>query len=518
MKLPSLFRSQKLSAAPVAVSFAEPAKTLTPPRSGAATQRQGSPSPGGTTPPRYAYFEALTNNGERAPVPFTSFLNLTAPSLLQSLNRDMLVGLSRYIADNYGLAIYALELKKTYSCPVTISAATGNAEWDLLADRWWQNLLHRIDFTGRFHFDTLQGLWCKALDVDADVGLVVTDQAGFPQVQTIDSVLIRAPQGAERAWGGVQQDEFGRVVGYHVASWPGQIVPEPQFLLLYEPNNSGDYRPNPTMASHGGNDIRDANETRAYEKRRQKVKSSLVAVMKTPTGTMEPDEWGNDEDETPEATAPKFDQRTGIASLGGGDIPIVPEGYELKAPDLGPIEADAFQTMQDNLVSHFCYAIKMPPAFVLDAKLTGPNQRAVNDKFMKVARDRCKTITRAAVWVRTRCIAWAIAKGELPEINGWERVSTQAPAELSIDTGKAASDREAVSMALMSRRELYGQRSLNADRERNQIQREDESIIKWCREVAGQDNALLDRLLARHLPTRSVSFPITPDTSSNAPA
>jgi hypothetical protein len=497
--------------APVAVSVAA---TTAPGRRQSGSHAAAAPMRS-TTPQRNGYFEALNQNGDRSNLPLGAYsLSSSVASYLGTLQLDQLVGLSRYIADNYPLARFCVRLKKNYACPINVTSASPSPEWNNKADLWWQSILPLLDFTKRFHFNTLQSAWCQSLDTDGAVGIMVVEREGLPRVQTVDRLMLKAPRTATMAWGGVQQDEFGTVTGYWVETMT-EMVPESQFLYLYEPNNMGDYCPLPPM-SLGSNDIRDSHEARQFEKNRIKVRSSIPMYIKTKSGTVEPGQWDDTEDEQPDATSSASEKMRARGDFEGRMIPVLAEDEELAAPDLGNDTGTGWFDLVAHLEGHFCYSINIPPAFVQDAKLTGPNQRAVNDKTKKEIDSRKATMTRAVEWVRLRVIAWAIAKDILPPQVGWEKVSTQGPAELSIDQAQQVNDREAVKTGLMTRREFYGKRSLNSDRETTRALNEDEDIIARCRKVADGDSAVLDRLLARYLPAQSVSFPISP-VDQNAP-
>lgn len=475
------------------------------------------PSPSKTTTPaRRSYWDALQNDGSRASIPYATSWSPQVATFIADSSRDKLIGVARYLADNHPLAVYATGLMRAYAAPNHISAATENADWNRLADLWWKDLLPRIDFTGRWHFDALQEVWSQALDTDADFGLVVTDEAGFPQVQQIDSTVIRDPGKGTNTANGVQLDEFGRVVGYHIRT-RDEMVPEPQMFLCYEPRNAGDYRGVSPMIA-GANDARDQYEIKSFERRKAKTKSSIVGFLETEDGTVEENAWtvgGNDE--APAATATAQEKQTGKMEMFGADIPVLKAGNKFVAPDIKIDTAD-FLEFQDHLAGCFVMGMGIPPAFVLDSKLTGPNQRAVNDKVQKVFERRKRTITRAAVWVRTRCIAWAIANGQLPAQRGWEKVNVQGPAEISIDMSQQVNDQNAVARGLMTRRTYFGKRSQNEEQQTNQAFIEVEAIIKRVDEMASKsaDPATTrSLLLARFIPTGS-SMPITPIPAENA--
>jgi hypothetical protein len=523
MRLP-FFRAPKASypaltvvqPAPVAVSIAAPVSAPRRGSSAAAQPRQSN------TPVRGAYYEALNQNGDRAPLPLAALsLSNSVKNFLDGMQMDQLVLISRHLATNYPLARFCVRLKKNYSCPITVTSASPSPDWNTKADLWWASMLPLLDFTKRFHFNTMQANWCQELDTDGGVGIIVTAVKGFPQVQTVDRLLIKAPAGTAMAWGGVQQDEFGTVIGYWLETLK-EMVPESQMLLLYEPNNSSEYCALPPM-SLGSNDLRDSHEMRAFEKRRSKTVSSIPLAIRTQDGTVEAGQWDDTEDDQPDETSSTSEKVRARADFMGSDIPILADGEELVAPDLKFAAGADWMDFTGHLEGHFCYSIGFCPAFIQDAKLTGPNQRAVNDKTKKEIDARKATITRAVEWVRLRCIAWAIANNQLPPQVGWDKVSTQGPAELSIDQAQQVNDREATTMGLMTRREYYGKRSLNSDREFQRSLNEDEDIIVKCRKVATDEkgnfeSALFDRLLTKYLPTRSVSFPISPvPPETNAP-
>lgn len=501
---------QAVNVVPAPVSIApssKPARRDYPSRGSSATNQSA-------TPVRRSSYEALNNNGDRAPLPITAGLKPEVASFLAGLQKEQLVALSRHIAENYPLARYAIGLIKHYSVPINVTSASPNEKWNTESDLWWRDLCTRIDFTGRFHFDTLQELWSQAIDTDGSTGVIVTDMAGFPQVQTVDTRLLKEPAGQKLAWGGIQQDEFGRVVAYWLTPFAAP-VPEPQFFYLYEPNNVGEYVALPPM-SLGSNDLRDAHEIKAFEKRAVKTRSAIVMGIETESGTVEENVWGDDDANAPAEGDSSATKKRSLAEFLGGDIPVLASGEKLVAPDLGSRAGADWLEFQDCLVGYFCYSLDIPPAFLLDAKLTGPNQRAVNDKVKKKFASRQKSITRAVTWVRTRCIAWAIKNGQLPPQIGWEKISTQGPPELSIDMSQQASDREAVKAGQMSLREQYGKRSLNSEREINQCFKEAEAIIKRCEEIANGDVTKFTALLARFLPSGS-QVPIVPPIDPNAP-
>jgi len=482
--------------------------TPTKSKATAAPSRKGGTLFKGTTPIRRGYFESLNDNGDRAGVPIYGY----GSPLLSDMTRDQLTAICRYLADNHPLAIYATGLKRDYSVPITVTSASPSPAWNTAADLYWKDLQHIIDFTGRFHFDSLQETWSMAVDTDGDFGLTMTDVRGFPQVQVVNSTVIRAPNNNTLfCYSGVQLDQFGSVLGYWLRTMD-KMIPEPQMFLCYEPRNDGEYRGISPMQA-GSNDARDGHEINAFAKGKAKAEQAMVMVLKTPDGTIADTDWDPNATQTSEqkTATPKL----GFADFLGKDIPVIPSDHEIIAPDIKINQTD-FQGMQDHLAGRFVMSIGFPPAFVLDSKLTGPNQRAVNDKVKKAVERRKRAMGRAATWVRNNAIAWAIAKGKLAPQVGWDKVSLQGPAELSIDMSQQTQDRDAVMRGMMTLRDYHGRRNKNYEAEMEQGFKEAEKIIKKCTDLSGGDKTLFTMLLARFLPT-GTAMPITPDTYDNAP-
>lgn len=94
-------------------------------------------------------------------------------------------------------------------------AATLDRKWNESANTLFDEWAGRADFTGRFDFWDLQRLGSCYLDTDVEVFALWTDEAGFPQIQLLESWRIDKPTIADdRIFDGVQLDTQGRVQGY----------------------------------------------------------------------------------------------------------------------------------------------------------------------------------------------------------------------------------------------------------------------------------------------------------------
>ncbi len=169
------------------------------------------------TPVRH-YFEALNTVDHRTPIPATGFY---VHRLLSKFNRLQLASVARYLWDNVGLVFYATDLVANYSTPMVPRAATLDRKWNEAANGYFDDWAERADFTGRFDFWDLQRLGSFYLDTDGEVFALWTDEAGFPQLQLLESWRIDKPTVADdRIFDGVQLDTQGRVLGYWLDGKP----------------------------------------------------------------------------------------------------------------------------------------------------------------------------------------------------------------------------------------------------------------------------------------------------------
>lgn len=473
-------------------SFQQP---IIPNAQASSTPRQVAANP-------VTYFEALRNSTDRTPIPAGE---LKFRSSMRGLNRQALAAIGDYLYDNNGAVSYAVNTIANYSVPITPQAASVNPEWNKLANAYWFAWCKRADFTGRFHFNTLQRIICKSVDIHGDIGVIPTVENGFVQVQLVDGWRIGAAKSAEPfVIDGVRIDRKGRVLGYQVGDYVDEMksptvkkafefVTANEMRLIYDPDRFSSYR-GITPIRRGSNDIRDAQDIKAFEKLAVKVGASLSAVLEQ-GGVLEEDVWGNDSGNgttvdgstllnDPASPPTKQEKKLSMAELLGGDIPVLEDGQKLNQlsnnrPGTGVVE------FMLALTGCFVQGLDLPPAFFLDEKLTGPNQRAVNGKAQRCFDRKQEMMAGLVEWLWPRVIGAAIENVELPSQEGFEVIEWQGPASVSIDAGREmAQEREDVASGLMTRQEHFGKRSLNWKRETMQGLSELEFIIDEANRIA----------------------------------
>ena len=139
----------------------------------------------------------------------------------------------------------------------------------------------------------------------------------------------------------------------------------------------------------------------------------------------------------------------------------------------------------------------LPPAFFLDEKLTGPNQRAVNGKAQRKFDRRKQVAARLGRSAWQRVIASGIASGALPATDGWARSDFIGPSKIAINAGREmAQEREDVARGLMTRGDHYGNRGRSWRRETYQLFEEIDYILDRAKAVADEHGIPVETVMA----------------------
>jgi hypothetical protein len=482
---------------------------------------------GAAWPVAFNTYEALAVTDDRTPIstiavgPYfyaPAARYMFAPSV--SYQRNRLASVARYLYDNYTTVGYAVDLIGEFSCPVHPESASLSPDWNKEADAYVNDWAENADFSGRFNFWELQHIASTCIDLDGDVGFSMTMEGGFPQLQMVEGWRIGVLQAFPdiEVIDGCILDDKGRIIGFVLQ---GDMVPEfvsaNNFCLLWDAERFHSYR-GYTALRRGSNDIRDRHDIKGFEKKATKIGSSIAATLEG--GPVEEDVWsdntgpyGNDpaNPNSPYATLPnegsestfgnaptaitQQQKQFTLMELLGGDIPVLPDGQKLHlAANMRPSQNTT--EFMDILAGEFAAGLGIPPAFLLDAKLTGPNTRSVIGKAQKKFSKRSKRICKLARWTRLRVIGDAIARKKLPAIAGWDKIKPRFPAKLSIDLGdQALNDRADVQAGQMSRQERWGNRGMNWDAQEDQIAAEVDYIFEKAQALSTKYKVPIDTIL-----------------------
>lgn len=453
------------------------------------------------------YLECLRPSDDRTSMVPAALTTLRAGT--SGYDRVRVAALARALYDNGGLPGYAVNQIALYSAQVWPQSAATDKVWARQAERWFNDWSSRCDFIGRPEVDlgAIETQVCQAIDLDGDIGVALVGDAGFPQIQLVEgwrigSQLVAAAD--KSVIDGVKVDEKGRVVGYlvDVAGKP-VLVPSSEMLLVRDPSIVSPLR-GISALRRGMNDIRDMRDILGFEKTAVKLHASMPGVMEggfiddAPNFDLSGGERPSQIDapaEGEEATA--GEKGVSRADLTGGDIIALPDGKTFK-----PIESNRpgpqFSEFMNQLVAQFVAGLDIPPAFFLDEKLTGSNNRSVGVKAQRKFDQRQEVMCRLVEWLWVRVIGWAIDNGELPATEDWQRIRFQCPAKHSIDAGRdAQNDRDDNAKGLKSRSRIHANRGDDWETETDQCFAEEDYILDKANEQSKRTGVPVLLILAR---------------------
>jgi len=383
--------------------------------------------------------------------------------------------IARYMFENYSQVSYAVGLISRYSAPVYPQADSVETDWNELALTRFLNWAKRCDWSGRYDLWTMQRIASNLLDTDGECAFWLRDSDDGVKIDLVEAWQIYTPESKEKdplCVDGVQLDKCGRITGYWVEDLGTSVfVDAGKIKLLSHPGRYSALRAESPMRQ-GINDLRDANDIKAFQKQAVKLDSIIASYIKRGVGN---DSVPSSFDDNVATSAQKA---AGItqADLVGGELKSTDNGDEIVSlkSDRPGTNVMAFL---DALAGNFVASLQMPPAFYLDERLTAPNQRSVNGKAQRRFDERQDLFCDLLDFLWPRIQAGFQSPAKNPP-DGWDRISYQCPAKHSIDAGReAAQEREDVAAGLMTRRNSFANRGMDFVHENKQWFRETDQIV-----------------------------------------
>jgi capsid protein len=368
-------------------------------------------------------------------------------------------------------------------------AHTSDPEWNKTAEAYFANWARRCDITNRFSFNDLLRIAERRWVLDGDFFLAkVRNAAGAPKLQGIEAHRVGSPENVDEngVHDGIVFGAYGEIKAYWVLRSDGtyrQILAN-AMMMVQDPEFVSGARGLPLL-QHSWNDLQDLMELLALEKSAVRDHAEITRVLKRGGGEFGPDLASE------LASNPQSADALGVG-LGGKFIALEP-GEDL---------VHQASTRPNNNFDSFIKAVKqdasagvMPAGFTDPTMLNGPGVRLVIAKMDRIA-SRHQTILIDNVCNPTwgYVIGDAIARGELPDIEGWEKHSWTTPKRITVDAGReAANDRADVEMGLLSMSEIYSQRGMDF-REEMEKRAADMAYIRDLATRAGLPFELLYRM------------------------
>lgn len=336
-------------------------------------------------------------------------------------------------------------------------AHTADAEWNKAAEQYFADWSRKCDITNRFSFNDLLRIAERRWVLDGDFYLAkVRNAAGAAKLQGIEAHRVGSPENMDdpNIHDGVVFGPYGEIRAYWVIKSDGtyrQILAN-AMMMVYDPEFVSGARGLPLL-QHSWNDLQDLMEILALEKSAVKDHAEITRVLKRAGGEFGPDLASE------LASNPQAADALGVG-LGGKFIALEPgEDLVHQASARPNSNFDSFI----RAVKQDAAAGVMPAGFTDPSMLNGPAVRMVIAKMDRIAsRHQSILIDNVCTPTWGYVIGDAIARGDLPSIDGWEKHSWTTPKRITVDAGReAANDRADVEMGLLSMSEIYSQRGMD---------------------------------------------------------
>lgn len=359
--------------------------------------------------------------------------------------RGELVRRSRYINKNSGFFRELVANMQIYAAGNGIKPQARSADkaWNKAAEDYFARWSKACEITGRFSFPEVQALVCRAVDIDGEIFVqkAIDPRTGTAKLQILETHKIGDARNSRETVDGIALDEYGAPLFYRVLQDDGTFndVPAAQMLHVFEPEDSSAVRNAPTY-QHSINHILDEMDLVALEKHAVKDNSDIARVLKK-AGRADlgsDSDFALDSDGRPDEPAAGTDP-VSIQRLTGGKIVALQEGE-----DLSTFESQRPSPTFTGFLEHLRRDSALggvPFEFAADSsKIGGAGVRLVVAKADRRFGWRSYILQEklvTPVWLFV--IGDAIARGLLPAIADWDKISCTSPRRITVDAGREAS-------------------------------------------------------------------------------
>lgn len=352
--------------------------------------------------------------------------------------REEIVRNSRFVHRNSGFAREQLLSMQLYGVGNGIrpQARTLDADWNAAAEKLFRQWGRRADIAGRFSWDEIQAIVCRALDRDGEAFVYKVKDAGQrPRLQLIPGHRVKTPPGEADFVDGIRLGPNGEAVEYAVEQADGTFLNVPANLMLhiFEPEDESSIRFAPT-AQHAIGNVLDAMELIDLEMHAAKDNADVSRVLTKKA----PDLEDEGDFSLSRAAASAGSDAPSLQKIVGGKLVVLEPGEDLKSFD--PTRPSTTFTgfleylKRDSALGH------VPYEFATDSSaIGGAGVRLVVTKAERRFAWRTKIIADRlvrAVWEFV--IGDAITKGLLAAVADWNDIEFTTPRRVSVDAGREA--------------------------------------------------------------------------------
>lgn len=454
----------------------------------------------------YGYFDATIATKGRSEMVSSA---RDAKNTWGSFDRLQLLAAARRLKENVGFVKGAVRDIRKFSIGEGIRSISFCEDLSVREayDDYFNTWSEIGEVTQKYDGRMIDCLLSEAIDIDGDIGIVLTETSGkYPQIQIIEGHCIGNGNqygNADGYWDGVKLNSVGRPVAYRIRK---QIENEERFetvlardfIHLFDPSRMSSVR-GISGLTHGIHHIIDKRDTLALLKLGIKVDSAMgVAIIGAnsaqPTFGRQTQIKTGAATDTGAANAPQT-----YEEMQGGAIFRLDKGQDVKTigSDRPSPNVQTFLHYIDRDVAN---GLHVPIEFVWDSSsLGGSGNRLIIKKAERTFSDRQRLLIRAKRRIRNYVIAKGINRGDLPYVEDWYRCRFQTPSRLTVDVGREAdANREDVFAGLRTEQEDYSERGLDLWEARADIQEAADDLLERAVELVkkyGKDGLTLDQAI-----------------------
>jgi capsid protein len=357
--------------------------------------------------------------------------------------RAELVRKSRYMHKNSGFVRELVANMAIYSTGdgIRVQAQSPDPVWNRAAEAYFAMWSPRCEVTRRFSFEECQALVCRGMDIDGEYFIHKTrDAQGEPRIQLIESHRVGDQFSSQETIDGVGLDAWGAPVFYRTLEDSGKPrdLPAASVLHIHEPEWAGGVRSHPTI-QHSINHVIDEMELLALEKHAVKDNADVARILKTARGEID----DNGDFVVGGAVGSESSDPVSLQRIVGGKLVALKPDESL----------DSFQSNRPSpTFTGFLEYLRrdsalgmIPFEFAADSsKVGGAGVRLVvakADRRFSFRQMILESRLIKPVWAYV--IGDAIARGFLPPVPGWWKISSVPPKRVTVDAGREAQQNRA---------------------------------------------------------------------------
>ena len=386
----------------------------------------------------------------------------------QELTRKM-----RWLAVNSGLIRQMISDNVIYAIGdgIRAQAATNDEAWNEASECYFNDWANKpCDITGRFNLWESQQIACRKVDVDGEIFILKTYSSdGVAKIQLIEShrvgtslAAVGAPDGM---YDGILFNKYGAVIGYNVIRSDGttRLIAANSIMHLHHPENVSGARAYSPM-QHSINNLIDILEILSMEKLAVKTASDITRTITRENpqfdgSTADFEAFGMRPQDYPNGV---YDNPEQVGSFIGGKILSLAPGEKL----------ESFQSQRPNasftgFIEHLqkdSTAGVLPYQFTADPNgIGGAAIRLVVSKAERQFGARQHMfMTRFLTPLWGYVIGNAIARGELPPNDEWNKVNWVTPRRVTVDAGREASaNQKDIAMGLKTLSDHFAEQGMD---------------------------------------------------------